>query len=87
MNFLEEVKEHPQHQRDYKWWIRVSLYIVFLMVGQSAANLLGRLYYDKGGNSKWMATFVQSAGFPILLPLFLNFTPHAKSSKFQHKHQ
>ncbi|WJX94859.1 hypothetical protein P8452_76234 [Trifolium repens] len=76
----EEVKEHPQHQRDYKWWIRVSLYIVFLMVGQSAANLLGRLYYDKGGNSKWMATFVQSAGFPILLPLFLNFTPHAKSS-------
>ncbi|MCL7027135.1 hypothetical protein MKW94_023033, partial [Papaver nudicaule] len=29
--------------------------------------LLGRLYYDKGGNSKWLATFVQSAGFPILL--------------------
>jgi drug/metabolite transporter (DMT)-like permease len=80
INFLEEVKEHPQQQRDYKWWIRVSLYIVFLMVGQSAANLLGRLYYEKGGNSKWMATFVQSAGFPILLPLFFNFTPHAKST-------
>ncbi|KAK2410170.1 purine permease [Trifolium repens] len=47
----EEVKEHPQQQRDYKWWIRVSLYIVFLMVGQSAANLLGRLYYEKGGDN------------------------------------
>ncbi|RHN63137.1 putative major facilitator superfamily domain, purine permease, plant [Medicago truncatula] len=78
----EEKNEEPQHQRlrDFKWWFRVSLYIVFLLVGQSTANLLGRLYYDKGGNSKWMATFVQSAGFPILLPLYFIFTPHAKST-------
>ncbi|PON74030.1 Purine permease [Trema orientale] len=32
--------------------------------------LLGRLYYDKGGNSKWMGTLVQLAGFPILLPYY-----------------
>lgn len=78
----EKKNEEPQHQRlrDFKWWFRVSLYIVFLLVGQSTANLLGRLYYDKGGNSKWMATFVQSAGFPILLPLYFIFTPHAKST-------
>lgn len=44
-------------------------YILLLLSGQSSATLLGRLYYDKGGNSKWMATLVQSAGFPILLPL------------------
>jgi drug/metabolite transporter (DMT)-like permease len=82
MNFSEERNEQPQHQRlrDFKWWFRVSLYIVFLLVGQSIANLLGRLYYDKGGNSKWMTTFVQSAGFPILLPLYFIFTPHAKST-------
>ncbi|CAL0322000.1 unnamed protein product [Lupinus luteus] len=64
--------------REYKWWIRVFFYIIFVVIGQSAATLLGRLYFDKGGNSKWMATFVQSAGFPILLPIMLYF--HAKFS-------
>ncbi|OIW21749.1 hypothetical protein TanjilG_09171 [Lupinus angustifolius] len=38
--------------------------------GQSAATLLGKLYYDKGGNSKWMGAFVQFVGFPILLPCY-----------------
>lgn len=62
----------PSFKR-YNWWVRVLLYIVFLLAGQSAATLLGRLYYDNGGNSKWMATFVQSAGFPILIPILVLF--------------
>ncbi|KAK4262494.1 hypothetical protein QN277_028049 [Acacia crassicarpa] len=66
-----DVTRQPQRSRfrEYKRWFLLSLYIVFLLVGQSAATLLGNLYYDKGGNSKWMATFVQSVGFPILIPL------------------
>lgn len=63
---------------NYRWWLRVIIYILFLLTGQSAATLLGRLYYDKGGNSKWMATFVQSAGFPILLPLLCFFPSSTK---------
>jgi drug/metabolite transporter (DMT)-like permease len=58
----------------------VISYILFLLAGQSAATLLGRLYYDNGGKSKWMATFVQSAGFPILLPLLFFFSPSRGST-------
>ncbi|XP_019252524.1 PREDICTED: probable purine permease 11 isoform X2 [Nicotiana attenuata] len=79
---LEDDTNNQQQQlsrfsKDYSWWFRICVYIIFLLVGQSAATLLGRFYYDKGGNSKWMATFVQSAGFPILIPLLFLF----KSSK------
>ncbi|XP_058189260.1 probable purine permease 11 [Rhododendron vialii] len=66
--------------KHYRWWIWVSLFTLFSLSGQSAATLLGRLYYDQGGNSKWMATFVQSAGFPILIPLLFFFSPQPPSN-------
>lgn len=54
----------------WQWWFLVALSIAFLIVGQSAAVILGRFYYDQGGNSKWMATLVQTAAFPFLfIPL------------------
>lgn len=50
----------------------VALNIFFLIAGQTASTLLGRFYYNQGGNSKWMSTFVQTAGFPVLfIVLFL----------------
>ncbi|XP_023548758.1 probable purine permease 11 isoform X1 [Cucurbita pepo subsp. pepo] len=60
------------HLKRWQWWFLVALNIFFLIVGQAAAVLLGRFYYDQGGNSKWMATVVQTAAFPVLfIPLFL----------------
>ncbi|PON39962.1 Purine permease [Parasponia andersonii] len=55
---------------NYFQWLKVTIYAFLLISGQSAAMLLGRLYYDKGGNSKWLGTLVQLAGFPILLPYY-----------------
>ncbi|VVB08589.1 unnamed protein product [Arabis nemorensis] len=55
-----------------QWWILVFISIFFLISAQAVAVLLGRFYYDKGGNSKWISSLVQTAGFPILyLPLCL----------------
>ncbi|XP_076892956.1 putative purine permease 11 isoform X2 [Bidens hawaiensis] len=56
----------------WQWWVLVAFNIGFLIIGQAAVVLLGQFYYDQGGNSKWMATLVQTIGFPILLiPYFL----------------
>lgn len=46
------------------------VYTVFVLSGQSAAILLGRLYYNEGGKSKWLATLAQLIGFPILIPYY-----------------
>ncbi|KAK0578206.1 hypothetical protein LWI29_006740 [Acer saccharum] len=40
---------------------------MFVLVGQSVAVILGRLYYVQGGKSKWMVSLLQFVGFPILL--------------------
>lgn len=63
----------------WQWWLLAGLHIFFLIAGQTAAVLLGRFYYDKGGNSTFMATLLQTAGFPILfIPLL--FLPSSPSS-------
>ncbi|XP_078163412.1 putative purine permease 11 [Carex rostrata] len=56
----------------WRWWTVVLLNIVSVLAGQTIATLLGRFYFNEGGNSLWMATLVQSAGAPLLLvPLLL----------------
>ncbi|XP_047941006.1 purine permease 21-like [Salvia hispanica] len=52
----------------YKKWSEPAVYSLLVLTGQSAATLLGRLYYEKGGKSKYMAALVQTAGFPLLVP-------------------
>jgi drug/metabolite transporter (DMT)-like permease len=51
-------------------YFKLAFYATLVLVGQSSATLLGRLYFEKGGKSKWMATVIQLAGFPILLPYY-----------------
>ncbi|KAK1378488.1 putative purine permease [Heracleum sosnowskyi] len=53
--------------RRSSWWFQVVMYSLFLLSSQSVATILGK-------NSKWMATLVLNAGFPVLLPL-LFFLP------------
>ncbi|CAH1428899.1 unnamed protein product [Lactuca virosa] len=59
----------------YKWWILIAFFTMFVFSGQSTATMLGRLYFTKGGNSKWMATLVQTAGFLLMYPFIFLFSP------------
>ncbi|KAE8655318.1 putative Purine permease 10 [Hibiscus syriacus] len=51
-------------------WFRIALYAIFVLGGQTAATMLSRLYFEKGGTSKWVSTLVQVVGFPIILPYY-----------------
>ncbi|ESQ55589.1 hypothetical protein EUTSA_v10025391mg [Eutrema salsugineum] len=55
----------PQ-QKNYKRWIRISIYVFFVLSCQTLSTILGRLYYEIGGKSTWMGTLVQLIGFPVL---------------------
>nr|XP_043616976.1 probable purine permease 10 [Erigeron canadensis] len=71
--------------KKYKyWWIKIAVFTIFVLSGQSVAVMLGSLYFNEGGNSKWMATLVQTAGFPLQLPLLFMYLP-SKTSPKQHQ--
>ncbi|CAO2826088.1 unnamed protein product [Amaranthus hypochondriacus] len=66
---------HKPKLKHYKKWVLITIYTLFILIGNTSATLLGRLYFDKGGNSKWMATLVQSIGFLLFIPLRFIFSP------------
>ncbi|KAI3697514.1 hypothetical protein L6452_30607 [Arctium lappa] len=57
--------------RKHKKWVQMMVYTIFVLFGQSVATMMGRLYFNKGGNSIWLLTLVQTVGFPALVPFLL----------------
>jgi len=59
-SFLDQImNETIMMNKRRRYYFKVAIYAALVLVGQSSATLLGRLYFEKGGNSKWMGTVVQ----------------------------
>ncbi|XP_028760686.1 probable purine permease 10 [Neltuma alba] len=77
------IRNQKRHQR----WLRIGLYTVSVLLGQSTATLLGRLYYQEGGHSKWLETLAIVAGFPVLLPFYCTAFKLPSATNTIHNHE
>ncbi|CAN6276738.1 unnamed protein product [Urochloa humidicola] len=73
----------PTKRGGFRWWAMVVVDMLMVLCGTTVATLLGRLYYNSGGNCKWMATLTQSGGAPLLLVPLL--TAPRPSPEEQHR--
>lgn len=63
-------------KRNIKWWL-VLINVVCIGVGTIGGPLLTRMYFLHGGSRKWLSSWLQTAGFPILLgPLIFLYKRH-----------
>eukprot|EP00249_Psilotum_nudum_P036986 c9210_g1_i2 orf=391-1575(+) len=54
------------------FWILLTVSSLLNLLGGSSASLLGRLYFVRGGSRRWLYTWNQTTGFPILIiPLII----------------
>ncbi|KAG5622191.1 hypothetical protein H5410_007409 [Solanum commersonii] len=77
----ENAKNSSFESSKFILWLQIFIFTFFTVGGQAAGTLLGRVYYEQGGKSRWIATLAQTAGFPILLPFI--FYPSAKNHSQQ----
>lgn len=53
--------------KEFSYWALMITSILALTLGLSSASLLGRFYFVHGGSRRWLYTWIQSAGWPVLL--------------------
>ncbi|KAH7439310.1 hypothetical protein KP509_04G055300 [Ceratopteris richardii] len=54
--------------RDVVYWLLMISSSTALVFGLASATLLGRVYFVYGGSRRWLYTWIECTGWPILLP-------------------
>ncbi|XP_024538177.1 probable purine permease 5 isoform X2 [Selaginella moellendorffii] len=58
---LEALRSKPRLH-----WLLLSLSILSMMIGTVVGQLLTRFYFAAGGSRKWLSTWLQTSGWPLL---------------------
>lgn len=75
----ESSESHSGIKKGRMHWLLVGMSIIAVVVGQSAALILSRFYFEQGGHSLWLRSLLLRVGSPLLLlPPLLN--PQRKSA-------
>lgn len=68
-----EIESHGNNSKSFKR-ILIALNCLLLALGDTGGPLTSRLYFHHGGHRNWLSSFLETAGFPILLlPLCINY--------------
>ncbi|KAL3345078.1 hypothetical protein AABB24_024168 [Solanum stoloniferum] len=83
----ENAKTSSLQSSKFILWLQIFIFTFFTIGGQAAGTLLGRVYYEQGGQTRWIATLAQTAGFSILLPFICYPSPKNHNEQESTIHQ
>ncbi|RZC75376.1 hypothetical protein C5167_050856 [Papaver somniferum] len=76
----EEESSKIKSQKLMKWGLLLLLSCICSFIGVTGGPLLLRLYFLHGGSRKWLSSWLQMAGFPILIiPLTILYAKRDRS--------
>ncbi|KAK7301147.1 hypothetical protein RJT34_12008 [Clitoria ternatea] len=85
---VEEQREDKEERRNMKMKrVLLGVNSLLLAIGTSGGPLVMRLYFIHGGKRIWLSSFLETAGFPIILiPITISFTYHYYYRHHRHHH-